>query len=442
MITNAGRRARTRRAALHTGALVALLIFTGLYAATAVSCESLSPGRPQPTTGPETQSGAPVMRVRLGDTRDSAEFSSNGPIEFLVLGPSGAAVRTNAGDAVTLAIGELGWTATLPSGARRLGEGTLVVRPLSAEPIRFMNGLHEGEFTLIPRRERSPGVFDIIERVPMETYIAGVIAKELYSSWSPAAFEAQAIAARSYALHERQRQIVAKREWDIESTDADQVYAGAAINPTALRAAQNTRGQVLKHNGFLLRAYYSSTCGGRSASARDIWPTGPGFEFNLASPIQAHERACACDQSPLHRWEVKRDRADTLARIVAFGQRQGSAVRSVTSLKRISVDRTNILGRPTRYKIFDDAGKNWTITAENLRIAMNTGGAPVTRDNRIHSSDFEVKESGSTLTFTGRGFGHGVGMCQFGAEGFAKRGETASQILARFYPGATIDSAY
>ena len=442
MITNAGRRARTRRAALHTGALAAFFVLTALYAATAVSCESLSPGRPQPTTGPETQAGTPVIRVRLGDTRDSAEFASDGPVELLVLGPSGASVRTDPGDTVRLSIDERGWNASLPSGERRLGEGTLVVRPLSAEPLRFMNGLHEGEFTLIPRRERSPGVFDVIERVPMETYIAGVVAKELYSTWSIAAFEAQAIAARSYAMHERQRQIVAKREWDIESTDSDQVYAGAAINPTALRAAQNTRGQVLKHNGFLLRAYYSSTCGGRAASARDIWPTGPGFEFNLAAPIQAHERACACDASPLHRWEVKRDRADTLRRIVDFGSRQQSAVRSMTSLKRIAIDRANSLKRPTRYKLFDDAGKNWTISAENLRIAMNTGGAPVTRDIRVHSSDFEVKESGATLIFSGRGFGHGVGLCQFGAEGFAKRGESAQQILARFYPGAVIETAY
>lgn len=443
--TNAGRRARTRRAALHFGAVASLLLLTTLYTASAVSCETLSPGRPQPTTGPEAAAGAPVMRVRLGDTRDAAEFSSDGPIELLVLGPSGAAVRAKPGETVRLTVGDLGWTASLSGGDRRLGEGTLSVRPLSGEPIRFMNGLHEGEFTLIPRREVSAGVFDVVERVPMETYIAGVISKELYAAWSPAAFEAQAIAARSYAMHERQRQIVAKRDWDIESTDADQVYAGAAANPTALRAAQNTRGQVLKHNGYLLRAYYSSTCGGRAASARDIWPTGPGFEFNLASPIQAHERACACEQSPLYRWEVKRTRDDVLRRLVAFGNANGFAIRSMGSLRDIKVDRSNTLGRPTRYKVFDAQGKSWTLTAEDLRRALNYAGGglpPVTRDVRVHSSDFEAKASGESFVFNGRGFGHGVGMCQFGAEGFAKKGEAASQILARFYPGATIERAY
>ncbi len=386
------------------------------------------------------------MRVRLGDTRHAAEFASAGSIELAATGATTGALRTQPGDSVEVTYDGSGWLATLASGgSRRLGGGTLQVRQLSPEPILFMNGQHEGQFTLIPRGDVSSGGFDVVERVDIETYIAGVISKELYATWTPAAYEAQAIAARSYAMHERQRQALTNREWDIESTDADQVYAGAAVNPTALRAAQSTRGRVLKYNGYLLRAYYSSTCGGRSASARDIWPTGPGFEFNLAYPIQAHERPCACDASPLYRWEVRRAPDDVFLRVVGFGKARGFAVRSMTSLKDIKVDRTNPLGRPTRYKLMDEQGKSWTLTAEDLRIALNYtgGGLPaVTRDTRIHSSDFEMKRSGDAFVFNGRGFGHGVGLCQFGAEGFSKKAKTADQILGTMYPGATIESAY
>lgn len=439
------RRARTPRAARHAASLTLAALLAAALALSAASCGSLSPGRPQPTTGPSERDGAPVMRVRLGAEHTGAEFASDGPIEMLVIGPSGASQRTRPGESVAVSHSETGWTARIGQQERRLGSGTLSVRPASSQPIRFANGLHEGEFTLLPRPDRSPGVFLIVERVPMEVYIAGVIAKELYPNWSPAAFEAQAIAARSYAMHERQRQIVAQREWDIESTEADQVYAGAAINPTALRAANNTSGKVLHFNGRLLRAYYSSTCGGRPASARDIWQTGPGFEFNLVAPIQATDRACACDASPLHRWTVKRQRDDAAKRIAAFGAAQGMAVRSITSVKSIAPERTGANGRPARYRVTDDQGKWWSLTAEDMRRALNTpapGLPAITRELRIHSADFEAKLSGATLEFTGRGFGHGVGMCQFGAQGFALRGESAEQIVRRFYPGATVADAY
>lgn len=439
------RRARTPRAARHAATLALLTLLAGAVALGAASCNSLSPGRPQPTTGPAERDGAPVMRVRLGAEHTGAEFASDGPIDMLVVGPSGASLRTRAGEAVSVSHSETGWTARVGGTERRLGSGTLSVRPASTQPIRFANGLHEGEFTLLPRPDRSPGVFVIVERVPMEVYIAGVIAKELYPNWSPAAFEAQAIAARSYAMHERQRQIIAKREWDIESTEADQVYAGAAINPTALRAANNTAGKVLHFNGRLLRAYYSSTCGGRPASARDIWPTGPGFEFNLVAPIQATERACACEASPLHRWTVKRPRGEAATRIAAYGAAQGMAIRSITTVKSITPERTGANGRPSRYRVTDDQGKWWSLTAEDMRRALNTpapGLPAITRDVRIHSADFEAKATGDTIEFSGRGFGHGVGMCQFGAQGFALRGESAEQIVRRFYPGAVVTSAY
>lgn len=444
-MTPTARRARTRRAALHAATLASLTVLAAALALSAASCNSLSPTRPQPTTGPSVSEGAPVMRVRLGNSRESAEFSSDGVIELLVLGPTGASLRTRAGESVAVSHGELGWTARHNNTERRLGAGTLSVRPTGSQPIRFANGLHEGEFTLFPRADRSPGVFDVVERVPMEVYIAGVIAKELYPNWSPAAFEAQAIAARSYAMHERQRQIVAKREWDIESTDSDQVYAGVAINPTALRAAQNTAGRVLHFNGRLLRAYYSSTCGGRANSARDIWPTGPGFEFNLVAPIQASERVCACDASPLHRWTVKRTKDDVVKRVGAYGAAQGMAVRSITSIKSITPERSNAVDRPTRFRVTDEQGKWWSMTAEDMRRALNAAapGLPaITRDVRVHSADFEAKFTPTGAEFIGRGFGHGVGMCQFGAQGFALRGESADQILRRFYPGATLANAY
>src|SRR5690606_22258115 len=132
-----------------------------------------------------------------------------------------------------------------------------------------------------------PGAtLEVINLVPLETYVAGVISKELYSTWPLETYCAQAVTARSYALHERARAARDGRAYDLENTTADQVYGGANMLLVAEQAAEITRGQVLKRRGVILRAYYSSTCGGRPGSAADTWPTGPGYEFNLVDAIQ------------------------------------------------------------------------------------------------------------------------------------------------------------
>src|SRR5207248_1928652 len=100
------------------------------------------------------------------------------------------------------------------------------------------------------------------------------------------AYEAQAVAARSYALHERERASALGLAFDVESSDKDQVYGGASASGPVREAVASTRGVVLMDGEKLLRAYFSSTCGGRAASARDTWPIGPGYEFNLAAPLQ------------------------------------------------------------------------------------------------------------------------------------------------------------
>src|SRR5690606_21035761 len=135
-----------------------------------------------------------------------------------------------------------------------------------------------------------------------ESYLPGVVAKELYQTWPLPTFQAQAVCARSYALHERGRARAAGRLFDVEATTQDQVFAGATDLPVAHSAVESTRGQVITYRGGVLRAYYSSTSGGRAASAADTWPTGPGFEFNQAFPLQAAPRQYFDQASPAYRW--------------------------------------------------------------------------------------------------------------------------------------------
>lgn len=312
-----------------------------------------------------------------------------------------------------------------------------------------------------PAYKPAAGSFDIVEYVGLETYLPGVVAKELYKEWPLIAFKVQAVCARSYAIHERQRSVSAGRKFDVEAGTRDQAYGGATGLPVAIDAVKQTRGVVLAYGTGVLRAYYSSTCGGRAASAADTWPTYKGYEFNLAPPIQGYTREYACDKSPLFEWQVQRPKDELVRRIALFGERNNLPVRNIRDLIRVEVSRSNSTERPAEFRLTEagGAGGRWyTLKAEEFRLACNTddgpdqtraksGGRssslpPVTRQTRVNSSDVEVLVDGSTVFIRGHGFGHGVGMCQYCTKAMAERGDPWLVILHKFYPGARVVRAY
>ncbi len=445
LLANPIRRARGRRRIAVVAAAAALAI-----ALVAVqSCQSV--GTPPPSIS-ESESIAdpalprqePDLRVRIRSTARSVELDADAPLLIAsrpVAPPATISliddrfrVRTGTGE-------ELAFDGGRPLSIARSTDSGLL--DIDRQP-------HPGSLELHPRRESSSGAraFDVIELVPIETYLPGVIAKELYASWKRETFEAQAIAARSYALHEALRQRARGRHYDLESTTRDQVYGGATANTTAHRAVRATAGRVLlDEQGRLLRAYYSSDCGGRPASAADVFPTTAGYEFNLAAPIQATSgpRRDYASFSPVNRWTVVRPKTDLTRRLAEYGRRRGLPIRDLGALTRIEAAGVNAANRPTRYRIHDRSGRIFTLTAESLRNACNqtVEGLPeITRSSRVLSGDAAFRLRGRDVVIEGRGFGHGVGLCQFGAEGLAREGGETSEILSHFYPGAQIVRLY
>ncbi|HVZ94155.1 MAG TPA: SpoIID/LytB domain-containing protein [Phycisphaerales bacterium] len=456
--------------------------------------EPESPTR-QTTEPAPRQKGEPEIRVRLLIGVAGIEVASSG-------GDGGASVRftpkANPSNGVvlpapvTITRGDSGWTlldATkkstyLPRGAAHAVTDHLSVNAEGGRTLKLNGKDYPGRFVLLPTPKVSPGAFDAVEYVPADTYVIGVIAKELYPTWSLETFKAQAVAARSYALQQREIALARGDPYDVESSESDQAYGGSTTHANANRAVRETAGMVLTWNGRVLRAYYSSTCGGRASSARDTWPTTKGYEYNLAGPIQCSPRDDSCSQSPVFRWTVTRDRSELTRRIAWFGKQNNFAIRAMKKLTRVEVATTNEYGRPRTYKLYDDDGKWYSMNAEQLRIACNTsvpagaetapdprrpatkaGGAPTkasergnasvplsssplpaiptpTRDSRVSSGDATFEFSDDRVTIRGRGFGHGCGLCQYGAEGMARAGLGYMEILKRSYPGATIERAY
>ena len=270
--------------------------------------------------------------------------------------------------------------------------------------------------------------FDVINVTPMSEYIPGVLAGELFEGWHDAAFKAQAVAARSFAVSEcAQRH---NRNWDVTDTPASQHYIGVPTWSQAKVTAAATAGQVLTFEGQIVAGYFSSCCGGRAATAQDAVGPNP---INSLAPLEGHGNPAACIQSPRYTWSESWDAKDAVRALQEFGAQVGRSdlkrLHSVTAIRPI---KPNQHGRPTMLDIggaevrcVDLPG----IFAESGLKAPPSGWV----SGRVRSG---------TLYLEGHGFGHGVGLCQYGAEDLASKSSAANEILEFYYPGATITKAW
>lgn len=310
-----------------------------------------------------------------------------------------------------------------------------------------------------PRSVASSGPrYDVIAEIPLERYLPGVLTGELYAHWSPDTFRAQAVVARSYALHERARARERGRFYDIDASTVNQAYAGESDLARARDAVDATRGLILEtREGELLRAYYASTCGGRAASAADIWRSTGALAFNAAEPLQPlppdaggwAPDTCGCASATYHRWKLERRVGDFTRRFDAWAEYAAhplaKALGPEARLAAIEATDRNPMGRPNRYRVTDTKGRGFDMRADEVRIAANfpvDGLRTPSLRNRVKSNDLVFTFDNDTVTIEGRGFGHGVGLCQFGAEGLSRRGWTWPQMLERFYPNARLARAF
>lgn len=461
-------------------ALPALLIALFALAGLSACSEFDSPARQVAlVSGPPLYKSEPDIRVRVAARTQTAAIT--GPARF-VLRPIGSAVTPDLVDGpitVTCAAGTLRFTGpsltrefppgmeveVLPYDGKLAPAASAAVIPASppssappassARPaastkpaldprlLRLNNAAYPGAVTF--RADSGSAAFDAVAIMPLEDYLPGVLVKELWPSFPKAAFEAQAVASRSYALHERDRARREGRRFDVEASTTDQAYAGSTPIAVANNAVANTRGIVLIDKGQLLRAYFSSTCGGRPASAADTWPSSGASSFNKASPLHAARRDYACNGSKWYRWQAVRQDEELSRRIRAWGRSNGSEVGNISRIRSIKVDARNDADRPTRFALTDDRGRSFKIAAEDLRRACNHEQPDLpalAQDQIVRSGDFEADFYADRVNIRGRGYGHGVGLCQWCAKGFADRQLHYQEILARFYPGAQLRRAF
>lgn len=402
------------------------------------------------TTPPLSLQAEPMVRVRIAKGARTTKI--DGP-SALVVRPLGAGAPASMAPPLTVASGGSGIRVSDAKGQAKtwpMGSDVEIVPSDSASgralgSIKIDGVPQPGFVTIRANWSEAPEQFDVIATMGIEGYLPGVVVGEMFNDWPRQAYEAQAVAARTYAIHERERAMREGRGFDVESSTVDQVYSGSSRHMMSSEAVRATRGMLLLDDGRVLRAYYSSCCGGRPASAGDVWSVGPGFEFNRATPLQGKARKYACTESKHYRWEANRTDEDLSKRLRAWGHASKLPLARVTRVREIKAATFNDAHRPSTYRVVDDGGREFTLTAEELRVACNynvVGLAPLSEQLRVRSGDLDFEFWAGQVRIHGRGFGHGVGMCQFCAKGFADQGMDWRTMMREFFPGAEVRKMY
>jgi stage II sporulation protein D len=254
---------------------------------------------------------------------------------------------------------------------------------------------------------RPDGLIDVVADLPLEKYVEGVVAGEMSYEWPIESLKAQAVAARSYFLA-----IMKKRSashFDVDSSQLKQVFRALEDIPASGRA--KIREAVAASKGLVLRskdqypfaAYYHSDCGGVIELPGAVW--GKGDE----------ESGVSCPLNPGKQWTYK------------ISKKNLQKMLGLKRLKSMTIVRRSGGGRALELELLSAQGRKTVLGSQKLRRFIGF--------SNLKSTLFNVNDSGLDFEFVGRGYGHGVGLCQMGARELAVRGKSFRQILDFYYPG-------
>ena len=374
--------------------------------ATQVSPPSPAPTPPEVTTLPGPVVPPPVettkprfIRVLLsGGTPEVVLEGEN----IRAWGVDGRLVAEAAGRVTLSAVGErIRW-----NGSRLLGD---TLDAAGSPDLRVGNRGGLSRVRLLARK----GDLLVVAVVPLEAYVAAVLSREAPPRFHPEALAAMAVAVRTYAVGAAAKP--RDPAYDVAGNVEDQVFDGTdGVSAVFREAADRTRGLVVRYRGELARTVYHSTCGGRTEDAGSAW--GKDIPYLRA-------QFCAdCADSPAYRWEYRMSGAEGRRVAKALGVPPGKDL-------RITVTGRTPTGRASRVLI-SSGGVSRELQAAEFRKAAGYAN--------VRSLKMEIVPVAGEWRFTGEGWGHGVGMCQFGANGMVRRGAGFREILARYYPGTDI----
>jgi stage II sporulation protein D len=346
-----------------------------------------------------------TLRVLIRGKATSVTFGAGGPITISNVF-SGQAVFEGR-DFLTLTAR----SGRLVVNGRKLNVSRCVVSTNGG--ILALDGKHyRGSFRVLVDHASK---VQVINYVDLEAYLYGVVPREMSPKWTEDAIKAQAVAARSYALYVKQKST--DKAYDLVATVASQVYGGFdAENPASNLAVDATRGEVMTYDGRLTIAYFHANSGGFTESAKNVWVADLPYLRGTRDPYS--------DNIPDGDWGLSLSYLTIQERLNQYGLNVGA----ISEIRPIDISAS---GRPLRVAVESVRGDT-VLKSNDFRLKVG----PET----LRSTLFRLQDTAGGVLIIGRGFGHGVGMSQWGAYRMAEAGHDYREILQHYYQGVQITS--
>ena len=284
--------------------------------------------------------------------------------------------------------------------------------------LESFRGKYRGQLSLIKWNHN----YLVVNTMDIEEYLYGVIGKEMEKSWPFEALKAQAVCSRTLIYY--YKTIAAKKNlpYDVSDTIYHQVYGGVySENESIVRAVEETKDEVLagqnSENEYnIVPSFFHACCGGHTSFASDVW----GGNYPLLKGVEDP----FCSGTPFYYWSKSFTQRD-LKDIVGI---------DVLSIRILGYDNS---GRATKIE-FSGKSSSRIMKADDFRMRTINGSTSFKSEKSLPSVLFAVRKQGTNFLFEGKGYGHGVGLCQWGAKKMAEQGETYRGILKYYFPDLTL----
>jgi len=295
-------------------------------------------------------------------------------------------------------------------GGEIFSQEKIFVKTKNGESIVINGRRFKGEIQFIKKENLN---LSVINYIYLEDYIKGILYHEVSHYWPDEALKAQAIVCRTYALYQMQEN--KNKDYDVTSDVYSQVYGGQTSERyRTTKAVEQTKGLILIYQGKILPTYFHATCAGHTEDASRLW------NIDL-EPLKGV--ACLfCKDSPHFRWNYVLAQDKVREKLADAGY-------NIEKIEDLRITDRDSSGRITTLKIINGK-EELEISAKNFREIIGP--------NIIRSTNFNVTVMDGDIIFQGLGWGHGVGLCQWGAYFMAKQGYKYEEILKHYYPGAKI----
>lgn len=298
----------------------------------------------------------------------------------------------------------------LAVNGKNVNSQSVVLKPinkLESNAVIYNGNKYRGALNI---KINKSGSLLVINNITIDEYLMGTVPSEMSPSWSKSALEAQAVAARTYALYTKNQH--SSEGYDLCTSTHCQVYSGIAKeSPSTTSAVKSTQGYVMTYGGKPICAVFHSSSGGRTENAEDVWGNYNPYLRSVADE----------DNSPNKNWTVSFTNAE-MQKLLARGSKDVGAVKSVQMIN------SNARSAVVRFK-----GSKGTIDLSGVKLRSLLG---------LKSSMFTARNAGGQVIFEGHGYGHGLGMSQYGAKAMAEKGKSWQDILKHYYTNVSIDKMY